>query len=70
MKRTSNNKWLWAKMEHSGNIVMYVLMVIPFLLYFSKSVIRKPEQYKGGTALYSIHVTPFFSFNFAWRLAK
>jgi len=54
-------------MEHSGNIVMYVLMVIPFVLYFSKSIIRKPDQATGGAGLYSIHITPFFSFSIAWR---
>ena len=68
MKRLRNFGW-FPFYEHNGNIDMYVLMIIPFVLYFSKSVIRKPEQYKGGTTLYSIHITPFISFSFAWRLS-
>jgi len=66
MKRTGNNKWFLAQMEHTGTIKMQVLMVIPFILYFSKSLIKNSTK-SGGAALYSIHVTPFVSFSFAWR---
>ena len=63
MKQT-NNKW---KMEHNGNITMQVLMVIPGLLYFSKSVIKNPEKKTNGATVYSIHITPLFSLSFAWK---
>jgi hypothetical protein len=65
MKRT--NEWFLIIMNHQGKIDMTVLMIIPYILYFSKSIITKPNRLTGGTALYSIHITPFVSFSVAWR---
>ena len=67
MRIVGCNNWFMAKMVHHGTIKMNVLMVIPFILYFSKSIIDNPDKKTHGAALYSVHITPFLSFSFAWR---
>ena len=66
MKRLQNFGW-FPLYDHNGNINMKVLMIIPFVLYFSKSIIKNPNKDTHGAVLYSIHITPFLSFSFAWR---
>jgi len=66
MKRLQNYGW-FPVYNHNSTIDMNVLIIIPFVLYFSKSVIENPNKDTHGALLFSIHITPFLSFGFTWR---
>jgi len=53
------------KFQHNGKIQMDVLVLIPFLLYVSRSVISNPKRKTRAGHLYSLHVTPFLAIGLA-----
>jgi len=59
-------KYFGKKFEYDGNINMKVFIIIPILLYVSKSNIKAPSQ-KGGANLYTLHITPFLAIGVVGR---
>ncbi len=43
---------------------MNVLVIVPFILYVSKSKIKKPEKKTGGM-VYTVHITPWIAIGLA-----
>jgi hypothetical protein len=62
-------KYVGHRMTHTGNIKMHILILIPFLLYLSKSAITNPDK-STGAFLYSVHLTPWLAFSAAVRGKK
>ncbi len=59
-------KYFGYKFKHEGEIKMDILVIIPFILYISKSRIKKPEKKSGGV-VWSLHITPWLAIGIVGR---
>ncbi len=58
-------KYFGYRFQHIGQIEMNVLVIVPFILYVSKSKIKKPEKKTGGM-VYTVHITPWIAIGLAF----
>ena len=54
----------FTKCVHQGNVCTHVLIIIPYVLYISGSIVRNHKGHES--CLHAIHVTPFLAFGIHW----
>jgi hypothetical protein len=57
-------------MEHKGRLETKVLVIIPFILYVSRSLISSLINRESKAYVYALHITPFFEIGFNRVISK
>ena len=54
------------KWTHTGKLTTKVLVIIPFILYLSRSIIESDKRKTRNGIVYGLHITPFITVGINW----